>query len=122
MVCNYGDVVSIFNSPDWPVPTAGGERVSDILAKIRYKPNFSFSVPAELPGWVSVTMTVPDAVTGDERIISGRFPAPEGYSLREFLDWVFECAQRMERHEAREQFWYDGEVFDSPHAGGRTEL
>lgn len=93
--------------------------VQDYLARLTYKPGWSFA--AYLGKWEGLHIVIntktqdafkPDAMV--ELDVQTFLPWPENsYELERWLMWRL---GRIEIHEMREWFKRDGKVVDSPHA------
>jgi hypothetical protein len=104
------------------------------LARFTYKPGWvlAFEPPPEDGGRPSlvVDFVVQDSYhPGREIPIHSRRQVPEHFTeLPEwqrpevFARWLGESLRRVEEHESREWLRRDGQVFDDPHAGGRSSL
>jgi hypothetical protein len=99
-----------------PLPTAC---LQGILARVRYKPGWAFSLyDGRHEGQhVRITTVVPDAYDPDKSLtVDVHSMLPPMLSERQFLEWVGWRLRRIECHESREFFRFDGRVFDDPHA------
>jgi hypothetical protein len=97
-----------------------------LLARIQYKPGWTFEARPSVAGPVPATMLItshrePDATRREGAPIRVVWTATEwvdDWSEEMLLSWVLENVRAAEDHETREFFWLDGKVFDDPHANG----
>jgi hypothetical protein len=100
------------------------KRLQALLARIQYKPNWSFEARAFDDHITSLVLEhlEPDATrqqAGRIRIVFVRSEMnlvlesmPDDILLR----WVQQAVREAEEHEFQEFFWLDGKVLDDPHS------
>ena len=80
-----------------------------VVARLRYKPGWSFKVAGPLGSMLCIFATTPDSLNpAATRTTQHQFPLPPTSDERELVRWVFDCILLAERHEAGEFLDYDG--------------
>lgn len=89
---------------------------ADLVARLGYKPGWTFKVGGPLGGFLCVFATTPDSTEASrKRTTQHMFELPAVTDERSFIRWVFDRLIDIERHEAGEFFTVDGSHPFYPH-------